>query len=143
MPALIWDRDVGQDISNARNTFSSWDSCMSQAYCKVRILSLTCSRNTHRLILPTVARNRRHSNRKHHSHKRNLVLCSLLVLRRRMLLCLLFVLQQMLPFATTEQPRIPATARTTLPAISKPPAADVWRSWRSLWRVSRSANGDV
>lgn len=35
MPALIWSRDIGDDVANARNTFSSWDACMSEAYCKV------------------------------------------------------------------------------------------------------------
>lgn len=33
-PPITLRRDIGSDISNTASTFSSWDSCMSEAYCK-------------------------------------------------------------------------------------------------------------
>lgn len=33
-PSRFLPRDLGDDISNTANTFSSWDSCMSEGYCK-------------------------------------------------------------------------------------------------------------
>jgi hypothetical protein len=33
-PPILHPRDFGEDAANVGNTFSSWDSCMSEAYCK-------------------------------------------------------------------------------------------------------------
>lgn len=34
-PITLWQRDSLQtDLSNVKNTFSSWDSCMAESYCK-------------------------------------------------------------------------------------------------------------
>ncbi|KAK3112986.1 hypothetical protein LTR53_010151 [Teratosphaeriaceae sp. CCFEE 6253] len=35
MATLLWQRrDLASDAANVRNTFTSWDSCMTKAYCK-------------------------------------------------------------------------------------------------------------
>ncbi|KAF1991605.1 hypothetical protein K402DRAFT_459584 [Aulographum hederae CBS 113979] len=34
MASLMWQRDVVQSANDVKNTFSSWDSCMSKTYCK-------------------------------------------------------------------------------------------------------------
>ncbi|GAB7344953.1 hypothetical protein MBLNU457_3385t1 [Dothideomycetes sp. NU457] len=33
-PITLWQRDIQTDLSNVKNTFSSWDSCMAETYCK-------------------------------------------------------------------------------------------------------------
>ncbi|MCJ1384322.1 hypothetical protein MMC17_007438 [Xylographa soralifera] len=34
-PVSIWERQsLGTDVDSVKNTFSSWDNCMSEAYCK-------------------------------------------------------------------------------------------------------------
>lgn len=32
--SVLWGRDVSSDFNNAKTTLSSWDNCMSKAYCK-------------------------------------------------------------------------------------------------------------
>lgn len=32
--ALLWPRDISQDVDNVKHTFSSWDTCMDKNYCK-------------------------------------------------------------------------------------------------------------
>lgn len=32
MATLMWQRDISSDVDNVKDTFSSWDSCMSEAY---------------------------------------------------------------------------------------------------------------
>ncbi|KAK4550777.1 hypothetical protein LTR36_000356 [Oleoguttula mirabilis] len=34
MATLLWQRDLSTDASGVKTTFSSWDSCMTEAYCK-------------------------------------------------------------------------------------------------------------
>lgn len=34
MPSLLWQRDLSDDAAGVQNTFSSWDSCMAESYCK-------------------------------------------------------------------------------------------------------------
>lgn len=39
MATLLWHRDLSTDASNIRNTFTSWDSCMSKTYCKWPVIA--------------------------------------------------------------------------------------------------------
>jgi hypothetical protein len=34
MATLLWQRDVASDVAGVKNTYSSWDACMTKAYCK-------------------------------------------------------------------------------------------------------------
>ncbi|TKA67829.1 hypothetical protein B0A55_09191 [Friedmanniomyces simplex] len=34
MATLLWQRDLASDAAGVKTTFSSWDSCMTKAYCK-------------------------------------------------------------------------------------------------------------
>ncbi|KAI7042713.1 hypothetical protein KC352_g46476, partial [Hortaea werneckii] len=35
MTTLAWQRrDVASDLNNVKNTYSSWDKCMTETYCK-------------------------------------------------------------------------------------------------------------
>ncbi|KAK5126496.1 hypothetical protein LTR08_004761 [Meristemomyces frigidus] len=34
MATLLWQRDVTSDFDGVKNTYSSWDSCMTKTYCK-------------------------------------------------------------------------------------------------------------
>ncbi|EMC94644.1 hypothetical protein BAUCODRAFT_35882 [Baudoinia panamericana UAMH 10762] len=35
MATLLWQRDISSDLSGVEHTYSSWDSCMSEAYWSV------------------------------------------------------------------------------------------------------------
>ncbi|PYH41442.1 uncharacterized protein BP01DRAFT_169014 [Aspergillus saccharolyticus JOP 1030-1] len=39
VPAPLWARDIVSDLKDATSTFSSWDSCMSKAYCKWPVIA--------------------------------------------------------------------------------------------------------
>ncbi|RAK81048.1 uncharacterized protein BO72DRAFT_465493 [Aspergillus fijiensis CBS 313.89] len=39
VPAPLWARDIVSDLKSASSTFSSWDSCMSKAYCKWPVIA--------------------------------------------------------------------------------------------------------
>jgi len=32
MATLMWQRDIGSDLTGVKNTYSSWDACMTKAY---------------------------------------------------------------------------------------------------------------
>lgn len=34
MATLLWQRDVASTVDGVKTAFSSWDNCMSKAYCK-------------------------------------------------------------------------------------------------------------
>ena len=60
---LLPRQGLSTDLGNAKNTLSSWDSCMSKAYCKVSHLSAK-SRSTSTDIVLIVARDRRNHRRR-------------------------------------------------------------------------------
>lgn len=128
MATLLWQRGISSDLSgdasSVKNTFSSWDKCMTEAYCKYA----TSGKSTVYALLTfcQMASNNRHHNRIPHRP-----LCSLLcgqdnLLRRRVLFLLpilllmlhLMLSRQWSQQQLSKQSRLLSTANATLSTIS-------------------------
>jgi len=85
MATLLWQRDIASDAEGVKNTFSGWDSCMTQAYWYVRQANY---KNAISMadVSQQVASNSRYNHRLPHPLLPPLVPLPLPMLRRRMLL---------------------------------------------------------
>lgn len=154
MPAMMtWRRDsLSQTVEGVPHTFSSWNNCMSKAYCKFVLVNLTLlsAPKTPVNILTQVACHSRHHHRLPPRHLHCLVSRPLPLLRHVLLLFLFLLLRLLLsvPLPPLEQqPRqfqqirrpptvdVPPRALSRLPARSTPtqlraPAIRPLRRWQ-------------